>query len=36
METFEVEELYALVDVGTPVVVLEGSEHDFAIARYWL
>lgn len=35
MVTSQVEELYDLVDVGTPVVVLGGWEHDPALEKYW-
>lgn len=35
MVTEQVEELYELVDVGTPVVVLGGWENDPVIDKYW-
>lgn len=35
MVTEQVEELYELVDVGTPVVVLGGWENDPVIKKYW-
>ena len=35
MVTGQVEELYELVEVGTPVVVLGGWEEDPALERYW-
>lgn len=35
MVTSQVEELYDLVEVGTPVTVLGGWEHDPALDKYW-
>lgn len=35
MDTAEVEELYTLIDVGTPVTVLGGWENDPALKKYW-
>jgi L,D-transpeptidase-like protein/putative peptidoglycan binding protein len=35
MVTGQVEELFELVEVGTPVVVLGGWEEDPALKRYW-
>lgn len=35
METAEVEELYELVEVGTPVIVFDGSEDHPLLDKYW-
>ena len=35
MVTGQVEELYELVEVGTPVVVLGGWEEDPVLEKYW-
>lgn len=35
MVTAEVEELFELVEVGTPVVVLSGSSDDPLVEKYW-
>jgi len=35
MVTEQVEELYELVEVGTPVIVLGGWENDPVLDRYW-
>ena len=35
MVTGQVEELFELVEVGTPVVVLGGWEDDPLLERYW-
>lgn len=35
MVTSEVEELFELVEVGTPVIVLGGWEEDTRLERYW-
>jgi 3-keto-L-gulonate-6-phosphate decarboxylase len=35
MVTGQVEELFELVEVGTPVVVLGGYEESPALQRYW-
>ncbi len=35
METSQVEELYSLIEVGTPVVVLSGTRDDPALDKYW-
>jgi hypothetical protein len=35
METSQVEELFSMVEVGTPVVILAGSENDPILDKYW-
>ena len=35
METSQVEELFSLVEVGTPVVILGGWEDDPLISKFW-
>jgi hypothetical protein len=35
METSQVEELFSLLEVGTPVVILGGWEDDPLVKKFW-